>query len=144
MVCVRRWDLRSKPCNYPYILGVFDLKASRLRPISVWHQSTLRAFWKLKELSVWYFDVIQPLVCTRLGILGNIEILARTRPGKMPRMVTLDYCDVFISCLDWRHPFTADDPLVSKWCNATFLQICSDEETNSSASWMAWECILFL
>ncbi len=38
----------------------------------------------------------------------------------------------------WRHPFTADDPLVSKWCNATFLQICSNEETNSSTSWMAW------
>ncbi len=36
----------------------------------------------------------------------------------------------------WRHPFTAEDPLVSKWCNATFLQICSDEETNSSTSRM--------
>ncbi len=23
----------------------------------------------------------------------------------------------------WRHPFTAEHPLVSKWCNATFLQI---------------------
>ncbi len=23
----------------------------------------------------------------------------------------------------WRHPFTAEYPLVSKWCNATFLQI---------------------
>ncbi len=22
----------------------------------------------------------------------------------------------------WRHPFTAEDPLVNKWCNATFLQ----------------------
>ncbi len=34
-------------------------------------------------------------------------------------------CDVFISSLDsfWRHPFTAEDPLVSKWCNVTFLQI---------------------
>ncbi len=30
----------------------------------------------------------------------------------------------------WRHPFTAEDPLLSKWCNATFLQICFDEETN--------------
>ncbi len=28
----------------------------------------------------------------------------------------------------WRHPFTAEDPLVSKWCHATFFQICSDEE----------------
>ncbi len=31
----------------------------------------------------------------------------------------------------WRHPFTAEDPLMSKWRNATFLQICSDKETNS-------------
>ncbi len=30
----------------------------------------------------------------------------------------MDYCDSF-----WRHPFTAEDPLLSKWCNATFLQI---------------------
>ncbi len=27
--------------------------------------------------------------------------------------------------------FTAEDPLVSKWLNATFLQICSDEYTNT-------------
>ncbi len=38
----------------------------------------------------------------------------------------------------WWHPFTTDDPLVSKWCNATFLQTCSDEKTNSSTYWMAW------
>ncbi len=25
--------------------------------------------------------------------------------------------------LFWRHPFTAEEPLVNKWCNATFLQI---------------------
>jgi len=41
----------------------------------------------------------------------------------------------------WRHPFTTKDPLLSKWCNAKFLQICSDEETNSS--WMAWEWVTF-
>ncbi len=28
----------------------------------------------------------------------------------------------------WRHPFTAEDPFVSKWYNAKFLQICSDLE----------------
>ncbi len=43
----------------------------------------------------------------------------------------------------WRHPFTADDPLVSKWRNATFLQICSDEETNSSTSWIDWGWVNF-
>ncbi len=34
----------------------------------------------------------------------------------------LYYCDVFISSLDsfWRHPFTAEDPLVSKWWKAKF------------------------
>ncbi len=32
----------------------------------------------------------------------------------------------------WRHPFTSEDPLVSK----RFLQICSNEETNSVTSWM--------
>ncbi len=38
----------------------------------------------------------------------------------------------------WRHPFTMEDPLRSKWCNATFLQKCSDQATNSSTSWKAW------
>ncbi len=47
---------------------------------------------------------------------------------------------MLISCLDsfWRHPFTAEDASVSRWCNAAFLQISSDEETNSSISWTAW------
>ncbi len=30
----------------------------------------------------------------------------------------------------WRHPFTAEDPWVSKWCNDKFPQICSDELMN--------------
>ncbi len=29
----------------------------------------------------------------------------------------------------WWHPFTVEVPLLSKWCNATFLQISSHEET---------------
>ncbi len=43
----------------------------------------------------------------------------------------------------WRHPFTAEDPLVSKWCNATCLKICSDEERNSFTSWMGWWWVYF-
>ncbi len=43
----------------------------------------------------------------------------------------------------WRHPFTAEDQSVSKWCNAKFLQICSHEETNSSVPWMAWGWVHF-
>ncbi len=65
---------------------------------------------------------------------------------KMRDWSRVDYCDVFISCLDsfWRHPFTAEDPLVSKRWNATFLQICSDKETKSSISRMAWGWVHFL
>ncbi len=38
---------------------------------------------------------------------------------------------MFLSGLSfWRHPFTADDPLVTKWCNAKFLQICSDKSND--------------
>ncbi len=36
----------------------------------------------------------------------------------------------------WRHPFTAEHPLVSKWYNAKFPKIYSKEKTNSSTSWM--------
>ncbi len=35
----------------------------------------------------------------------------------------VDYCDVFISCLDSHSDGTHSLPLVSKWWNATFLQI---------------------
>ncbi len=52
---------------------------------------------------------------------------------------------VLISCLDsfWRHPFTADDPLVGKSCKAKFLQMFSNEETNSSICWMAWGWLIY-
>ncbi len=38
----------------------------------------------------------------------------------------------------WRHPFTAEDPLMSKWCNAKSLQICSHDEIYIYIL-MAWE-----
>ncbi len=41
----------------------------------------------------------------------------------------MDYCDVFISCLDSHSDGTL--------CNATFSQSSSSEETKSSKSWMA-------
>ncbi len=59
----------------------------------------------------------------------------------------VDYCDDFISCLDpnllWRHPFTKEDPLVNKWYNATFIQICPHTETNLSTPWIAWSNFYF-
>ncbi len=43
----------------------------------------------------------------------------------------------------WRHPFTAEDPLLSKWCNAKLFLICSDEKTKSS-TWITWTWVHFL
>ncbi len=53
----------------------------------------------------------------------------------------LNHVDYSCQQLLGRHPFTVEDPLVNKWCYAEFLQICSDGETNSSTSWMAWEWV---
>ncbi len=55
----------------------------------------------------------------------------------------VNYCDGFICGLNSHsdgthlpiHWWTSD--------NAKFLQICSDEETNSSTSWMSWEWLYF-
>ncbi len=44
----------------------------------------------------------------------------------------VDYCDVFISCLDSHSDGTHSLQRIYKWCNAKFLKICSNEETNSS------------
>ncbi len=42
----------------------------------------------------------------------------------------VDFCFYQLFRLSfWRHPFTAEDPLLSKWCNAKCLRICSDEGT---------------
>ncbi len=53
----------------------------------------------------------------------------------------VDYCDVFISCLDSRSDGTHSlymDPLASKWRNAKFLKMCSHKGTNSSTSCIVW------
>ncbi len=57
----------------------------------------------------------------------------------------VDYLWIIVILSFWRHPFTADDPLVSKWWNTIFLRcrnrlICSP---NSSSSWMTWGWVNF-
>ncbi len=39
--------------------------------------------------------------------------------------------------INWWPGVIVDYLSIGEWCNAKFLQICSEEETNSSASWMA-------
>ncbi len=56
----------------------------------------------------------------------------------------VDDRDVFISCLDSHSDGTHSlQRMLTKWCNDKFLQIYSDEETNSSTSWMAWRWVHF-
>ncbi len=38
----------------------------------------------------------------------------------------------------WRHPFTAEHPLLSKRCNATFLQICLDSNSSTHCTALFW------
>ncbi len=50
--------------------------------------------------------------------------------------ITVMFYQLF-EILFWRHPFTAEDPLVSRWGNAKFLQMGS-KETNSSTVHLGW------
>ncbi len=51
----------------------------------------------------------------------------------------VDYCDVFISCLDSHSDGTHSLQSIHCWDTDAMLHFSkSDEETNSSTSWMAW------
>ncbi len=72
--------------------------------------------------------------------LTNMQLLRRS----LMDWSGVDYLWIFVMSYQlcgrsfWRHPFTAEDPLVSKWWNATFLQICSDDkETHLHLGWPA-------
>ncbi len=51
----------------------------------------------------------------------------------------VDYCDVFISCLDSHSDGTHSLQSIHCWANNAILHFSkSDEETNSFTSWLAW------
>ncbi len=51
----------------------------------------------------------------------------------------VDYCDVFISCLDSHSDGTHSLQRIHCWASDVMLHFSkSDEETNSSTSWLAW------
>ncbi len=53
----------------------------------------------------------------------------------------VDYCDVFISCLDSHSDGTHSLQSIHCWDSDAMLHFSkSDEETNSSKLWMAWWC----
>ncbi len=61
---------------------------------------------------------VTPLLFTRsaMGFLMTTEIQDL---GLMSHLKT----DSQFGLSFWQHPFTAEDPLVNKWCNAKFLHI---------------------
>ncbi len=83
---------------------------------------------------------IFPLEEVLLWILW-MHILARSDGLKLN--IFMDFIR-FFGLSFWRHPSTAEDPLVSKWCNDTFFQICSNDETNSSTHRIYRGWILFM
>ncbi len=44
----------------------------------------------------------------------------------------VDYCDVFIRLSFWRHPFTAEHPLLRHWCRDAFLM---KKQTHPDLRW---------
>ncbi len=64
--------------------------------------------------------------------ITNMQLFCFTRLiDGLDTFGSLDYCDDFInSHSDGTHSLQ-EDPLVSKWFDAKFLPIFSDEETNS-------------
>ncbi len=72
--------------------------------------------------------------------LQNIQLLTLQDINRWTVVMwVVEYYNFFISYLDSQsdgtHSLHAE--VVSKWCNAKFLQICSNE-TDSSTSWMIW------
>ncbi len=56
----------------------------------------------------------------------------------------VDYCDVFISCLDSHSDGTHSLQRIHWWASDVMLHFSkSDEETNSSTSWMTWGWVNF-
>ncbi len=56
----------------------------------------------------------------------------------------VDYCDVFISCLDSHSDGTHSLQRIHWWESDVMLHFSkSDEETNSSTPWMAWGWVHF-
>ncbi len=92
----------------------------------------------LPQVLLWLMDIMARSDSLKLKCLSQACINWWTGVVWIRQLV--DYCDVFINSLNSfpaGHPLTAEDQLVSKWCNAKIIQNWSNENTNSYTSWMA-------
>ncbi len=91
----------------------------------------------LQRIHWWYLWIIVMFLSVVLTLILTAPIHCRGSIGGICGLLWCFYQWFGLSF--WWHPMTAEDPLVSNWCNATFLQICHDEETNWSIFWLDFE-----
>ncbi len=98
-------------------------------------RNNVSGFWSVRKhyYGLWTFTLalMMDLFITNMQIFASQDVNWWT--GVVWITCKLLWCFYqLLGLSSWRHPFTAEDPLLSKWYNAKFLPICEDEETNSS------------
>ncbi len=93
----------------------------------------------LPETTVWSYRIVLMMNL----FLANIQLFS-SQSHELMDWSRVDYCDVFISCLDSHSDFTHSLQSIHWWATDVMLHFSkSDEETNSSTSWMAWVWVYF-
>ncbi len=127
--------------GFSYLKALFTFKKHKLLPCKC---SLVLIFMKRCEQETSFlltvFTLITDLKCSITSVAHqwmlcsewvpseweSKQLIIKTSQSSTPVHQTTS-CEVESCELSfWRHPFTAEHPLLSKWCNATF-QICSDE-----------------
>ncbi len=90
---------------------------------------------------------MEGLKCLNVGLISNKHSFSLHKTliaGLEWCGLLVDYCDVFISCLDSHSDGTHSLQRIHCWASDDMLHFStSDEETYSSTSWMAWGWVHF-
>ncbi len=100
------------------------------------------AFWCERQQQMHFFTGERVIMDYGLGFLAQ-DVLMMDLFQFLSSLewcgLLVDYCDVFISCLDSHSDGTHSLQSIHCWdTDAETHFYISDEETNSSTSWMAW------
>ncbi len=135
------WVHNNTCSRYPVVLSHQNPSTYLFRMINFSPDSDEMTFFSLKKAILWieelYFSWKQWFEVKILMdlFITNMQLITLQDVKRWTAVVWIIVMFYWLFGLSfWRHPFTAEDPLISMWFNAIFLQICSDEETNSSTS----------
>ncbi len=137
------FSIREKCAQIKHHLQEKQFKTVRknMYLINIWCERTRRdGFFSLEEASLWITDFwkVDSWKLKRFTdgfVFTNIQRFDSQDIHWWTGVVSVTCEYVLIS--DGTHSLQGIH-LVSKWCNAKFVQICSNEETNYSTSQMAW------